>query len=173
MNFSFFGISSPSYNSNFSDRIIKQARKCKMDPSCSDTLWTSWSPWSSCSVTCGSGTQNRNRACKGSKCVGAPSQSSTCVKAPCALKSFRSLQSRTNQSENSSSSLSGRRIFGQNNQSEAEKDYQGSTDHLWSWGEWGTWAECTKSCGTGLTWRKSAHFCADSARSCCQISGWR
>ena len=138
----------------FSDRIIKQARKCKLDPSCSETLWTSWSPWSSCSVTCGSGTQNRNRACKGSKCVGAPSQSSTCVKAPCALKSFRSLQSRNNQSENNSNSLSGRRIFGQNNQSEVEKDYQGSTDHLWSWGDWGTWAECTKSCGTGLTWRK-------------------
>ena len=76
------------------------------------------------------------------------------MKAPCALKSFRSLQSRNNQSENNSNSLSGRRIFGQNNQSEVEKDYQGSTDHLWSWGDWGTWAECTKSCGTGLTWRK-------------------
>ena len=127
-----------------------------MDPSCSATIWTSWSPWSSCSVTCGSGTQTRNRACRGSKCVGESSQSSTCVKAPCGLKSFRSLQSRTNQSDGNSG-LSGGRIFGQTNQSESEdyqRDYQGSTDHLWSWGDWGTWAECTKSCGTGLTWRK-------------------
>lgn len=35
-----------------------------------------------------------------------------------------------------------------------KKDLQGAQDHLWSWGGWGEWATCTKSCGTGLTWRK-------------------
>ena len=40
------------------------------------------------------------------------------------------------------------------NMLKGKKDLQDAQDHLWSWGGWGEWATCTKSCGTGLTWRK-------------------
>ncbi|XP_069102794.1 semaphorin-5B-like [Argopecten irradians] len=46
-------------------------------------VWTTWSGWSSCDVTCGGGTQQRTRVCQKASlsdldCVGRSSQSQTC-----------------------------------------------------------------------------------------------
>ncbi|XP_053392462.1 cartilage intermediate layer protein 1-like [Mercenaria mercenaria] len=45
--------------------------------------WTTWTPWSSCDVSCGGGTQTRARTCAivdptNLDCVGKPSQNKTC-----------------------------------------------------------------------------------------------
>lgn len=52
--------------------------------------WTSWSPWSECPVTCGSGAQIRSRACinppprnNGSDCEGPDTERRNCTNKPC------------------------------------------------------------------------------------------
>ena len=116
----------------FSKKAISQARACPPSPNCEPKGWSSWSQWSQCPVTCGKSMIQRSRTCKGNSCPGVKTETSPCEKGPC--MSFRSLK------------VEGK-FPGKDNP-------QAPKDHLWSWGGWGEWAACTKSCGTGLTWRK-------------------
>jgi len=45
--------------------------------------WGRWSPWSKCSVTCGSGTKTKTRSCIGTGCVGNSVKTKTCTKRAC------------------------------------------------------------------------------------------
>ncbi|WAR08196.1 TSP1-like protein [Mya arenaria] len=52
--------------------------------------WTSWSGWTSCSVTCGTGLQKRSRSCQNpmtslinDSCSGDPTQFQTCTDKAC------------------------------------------------------------------------------------------
>ena len=45
--------------------------------------WSRWSVWSSCSVTCASGTRRRTRRCLGQSCSGFPEESIVCDAGPC------------------------------------------------------------------------------------------
>ena len=56
----------------------------------SDGIWGVWGPWSSCGVTCGSGTQSRSRACDspaqaygGADCAGSATDLLSCNQVPC------------------------------------------------------------------------------------------
>ncbi|KPP59981.1 hypothetical protein Z043_122053, partial [Scleropages formosus] len=40
--------------------------------------WSDWSPWTTCSVSCGGGEQSRTRVCRLPPCVGVARQSKTC-----------------------------------------------------------------------------------------------
>ena len=56
--------------------------------------WGSWTVWSSCSVTCGTGTQTRTRVCVrlaggGAACVGGTSQRKICNTNTCSSKLIR------------------------------------------------------------------------------------
>ena len=130
-------------DNSFRKKTISQARACAPSPNCSQSRgggWGSWSPWSACPVTCGQSMVQRTRPCRGGDhCNGAKVETSPCNKAPC--MSFRSLQVSKDKTN---------KMFPQ----KGKKDHQAAQDHLWSWGGWGEWAACTKSCGTGLTWRK-------------------
>jgi len=58
-----------------------------------DGKWGNWSEWSSCSVTCGDGTQQRNRTCVppqhgGLECQGPAEQIKSCNERPCPSKSI-------------------------------------------------------------------------------------
>ncbi|XP_043922260.1 SCO-spondin-like [Protopterus annectens] len=55
-----------------------------------DGVWTPWSPWSDCPVTCGLGNQIRTRACinppprnNGSECQGPDTEEQNCNRVPC------------------------------------------------------------------------------------------
>jgi hypothetical protein len=50
-------------------------------------LWSNWTAWSSCSVTCDIGTQNRSRVCTGgSLCIGNETDSQNCNNGNCTGK---------------------------------------------------------------------------------------
>ena len=50
-----------------------------------DNKWTTWSLWTTCSVTCGEGRRMRTRSCQGSpeQCQGDAIQEQTCVEVDC------------------------------------------------------------------------------------------
>lgn len=55
-----------------------------------DGSWTTWTAWSKCSVTCGSGTHTRNRTCvfpvgvpHGNTCVGESTEFGSCAQGNC------------------------------------------------------------------------------------------
>ena len=57
--------------------------------------YTAWSSWSSCSVTCASGTKSRKRSCTnptpvgaGATCSGASTETVSCTLNPCPSKLF-------------------------------------------------------------------------------------
>ncbi|CAB4065357.1 unnamed protein product [Lepeophtheirus salmonis] len=66
------------------------------------TVWSEWTPWSSCSSTCGGGSKKRTRVCSGMQCEGNQLETSLCNDRPC-----------------------------------------------YSWSHWGSWTVCSVSCGQG------------------------
>ena len=65
-------------------------QNCETAPCPIDGNWATWSSWTSCSVTCGAGTQSQTRTCSnpspqfdGSNCAGSDSNFQTCATSPC------------------------------------------------------------------------------------------
>ena len=131
---------------------MKQARSC---PKC-DGGWSSWSKWSICSVKCGTGVQQRSRSCRsGGNCHGLSIDKSVCNKPPCFIPSLRPGPNLGNRIINS------RPTSGKKPTSKIEEYGKVEFDKVvsrmegaWQWGPWGRWEPCSKTCGTGLTWRK-------------------
>ncbi|XP_013419113.1 coadhesin isoform X7 [Lingula anatina] len=102
--------------------------------------WSPWTPYSTCSKTCGDGSQTRTRTCpKPGKCPGAAEQTRPCNLRPCRSKSNISKE-----------------------QERVSVDYLQLSDTpvdtirnkvLASWTAWSEWTECSVTCDTGQTTR--------------------
>ena len=53
------------------------------------TVWSSWSLWSTCTVTCGEGEQQRTRNCDGSGCSGSTVERRRCQEGRCPGELFQ------------------------------------------------------------------------------------
>eukprot|EP00118_Oscarella_pearsei_P020948 m.232382 g.232382 ORF g.232382 m.232382 type:complete len:812 (+) comp40078_c0_seq33:147-2582(+) len=139
-----------------------------------DGIWSNWSPWSACSVTCGISTVNRSRSCSpprngGKGCVGNrtdvkncgnvvlcpidgqwsdwDSWGSTCSKS-CGNGA---IQTRTRSCSAPPPSNSGNPCQGDKNETKLcdKPTFPCPIDGKWS--GWGTWGSCSKSCGDGAS----------------------
>uniref|UniRef100_A0A673N7W2 Thrombospondin-1 n=1 Tax=Sinocyclocheilus rhinocerous TaxID=307959 RepID=A0A673N7W2_9TELE len=70
----------------------RQTERCEKSPCPINGGWGPWSPWDTCSVTCGGGVQNRKRLCNnpvpmydGKDCVGDAKASQICNKRACPI----------------------------------------------------------------------------------------
>uniref|UniRef100_A0A3Q3LB01 Thrombospondin-1-like n=1 Tax=Mastacembelus armatus TaxID=205130 RepID=A0A3Q3LB01_9TELE len=70
----------------------RQTKLCQESPCPIDGGWGPWSPWDTCTVTCGGGIQNRKRLCSdpvpkhgGKDCVGEATMSQVCNKQDCPI----------------------------------------------------------------------------------------
>uniref|UniRef100_A0A665U109 Thrombospondin-1-like n=1 Tax=Echeneis naucrates TaxID=173247 RepID=A0A665U109_ECHNA len=70
----------------------RQTQKCQMSPCPINGNWGPWSPWDTCSLTCGGGDQTRKRLCNdpapsygGKDCVGEPTETQKCNKKACPI----------------------------------------------------------------------------------------
>lgn len=111
-----------------------------------DGSWSHWSPWSSCSVTCGVGVITRIRLCnsptpqmEGKDCQGEGRQTERCEKSACPSKYKSSEQLKHHLK---SISENGKQtkwfVFTVNG----------------GWGPWSPWDACSTTCGGGVQSRK-------------------
>eukprot|EP00993_Chasmostoma_nieuportense_P005588 NODE_620_length_2008_cov_220.447103_g576_i0.p1 GENE.NODE_620_length_2008_cov_220.447103_g576_i0~~NODE_620_length_2008_cov_220.447103_g576_i0.p1 ORF type:complete len:643 (-),score=45.94 NODE_620_length_2008_cov_220.447103_g576_i0:79-1953(-) len=80
----------PSAGGNSCSGLSIQSQTCNVQSCAVNGGWSAWSAFSTCSVTCGSGTQTQTRSCTnpvpsggGSSCVGLSLQSQSCNVAAC------------------------------------------------------------------------------------------
>ena len=88
--------------------------------------WSDWTPWSSCSVTCGKGIKTRSRSCTnpqpsygGRQCSGSRRETIECPFVPCPTTTTTT---------------------------ESPRNF--ITRHF-LWSDWSEWSECTQPCGGG------------------------
>jgi len=85
--------------------------------------WGTWESWGRCSLSCGSGTQSRMRACD------SPAQAGTGLDCVGEDTEFQSCNTESCDSATTQAPVDG------------------------NWGSWGSWSSCSKTCDTGITKR--------------------
>ncbi|XP_062257425.1 thrombospondin-2 isoform X1 [Platichthys flesus] len=70
----------------------RETQRCTAEPCPVDGGWGPWSPWATCSATCGGGVRSRTRECNspqpqygGKKCIGEADDSDSCIKKECPI----------------------------------------------------------------------------------------
>ncbi|XP_048843123.1 thrombospondin-2 [Brienomyrus brachyistius] len=70
----------------------RETQSCQADPCPIDGGWGPWSPWATCSATCGGGLKSRSRECNsppaqhgGRGCMGEPSDNEVCNRQECPI----------------------------------------------------------------------------------------
>ncbi|XP_078600551.1 properdin-like [Branchiostoma floridae x Branchiostoma japonicum] len=127
--------------------------------------WSSWGSWSSCSASCGSGTQTRTRSiavsasCAGRACVGGTRESKSCYGGCCprnclwhnwstwsaCTTSCGNSGTRSRTRSKTAEYCGGSQCSGDGDQVEACN--RGCCPENCRWLSWGSWGACTHQCG--------------------------
>lgn len=152
-------------------KLFKECRKPWAVPETTtkDDKWSEWSDWKPCSVTCGSGTKKRSRACnnpppdlEGRPCLGAYEETSICNTDDCPVDGVWSEWSVWSQCSETCGPGTQQRTRDCNNPAPSDGGKPCNGSHLESaecnlvscpvagvWLEWTGWSNCSASCGPG------------------------
>ncbi|XP_041934877.1 thrombospondin-2 [Alosa sapidissima] len=138
-------------------------------PMDSEDGWSPWSEWTQCTVTCGTGTQQRGRSCDDSSntCSGPSIQTRKCslgkcdrrVKqdggwslwspwSSCSVTCGEGLITRIRHCNSPVPQLGGRDCEGEGRETQSCQAQPCPVDG--GWGPWSPWAACSATCGGGL-----------------------
>ncbi|XP_078578186.1 mucin-like protein [Branchiostoma floridae x Branchiostoma japonicum] len=139
-----------------------------------DGGWSDWSPWSACNVTCGAGTQTRDRTCTnpapanfGADCVGLGEETQPCDAGPCPVDGGWSdwgawtgcsvtcgvgTETRERTCNNPAPANGGAGCVGLGE--ETQQCNAGPCPVDGGWSDWGAWSACSVTCGNGTETRE-------------------
>ncbi|KAM7408879.1 hypothetical protein PAMA_002550 [Pampus argenteus] len=164
--------------------LQEQAESAKFMAQTGESGAEEWSQWSSCSVTCGQGSQVRTRTCVspyGTHCSGPLRESRVCNNtAPCpvdgqwqewsswsdcSVTCANGTQQRTRQC--SAAAHGGSECRG--HWAESRECHNPDCTANGQWNPWGPWSGCSKSCDGG--WQRRARVCQGAAVTGQQCDG--
>ncbi|XP_062621326.1 A disintegrin and metalloproteinase with thrombospondin motifs adt-1-like [Saccostrea cucullata] len=159
----------PSNGGNKCTGSAQEAKVCNLPHCPVNGGWSLWSPWSTCSATCGSILQSRSRFCNnpppsngGNKCTGSAQEAKVCNLPHCPVNGGWSLwspwstcsatcgsvlQSRLRFCDNPPPSNGGNMCTGSAQESEVCNLPHCPVDGRWS--SWEAWTSCSATCGNG------------------------
>ncbi|XP_034312530.2 SCO-spondin isoform X1 [Magallana gigas] len=146
-----------------------ELQDCNTFPCPVDGVFTAWGDWSACSLTCGNGTQSKNRSCEGpyfggKNCTGDWGQTKDCNTFPCPVDGFwlnwsnwsdcskscgRGFMYRTRVCEDPK--YGGSECVGVSNETMPCNPSSCPVDGLWN--TWQAWSDCFGTCGVGIQYR--------------------
>ncbi|KAL5016463.1 hypothetical protein ScPMuIL_006052 [Solemya velum] len=155
----------PFYDGLPCDGDFNETRTCNEHPCPVDGVWTAWTDWEDCSLTCAGGTQGRNRTCigpfhDGEECPGPDFQTQDCNTFPCpvsgvwtpwtewdtcSLTCGGGTQGRTRTCDGPYHN--GDDCVGAYNETQDCNTHHCPVDGVWF--PWTTWGECDVTCGGG------------------------
>lgn len=163
----------PYYNGKPCSGSDIQTQECNKDPCPVNGNWTAWFPWSSCSVSCGTGTQSRLRTCSNPKpdfggdyCQGDFEETAKCTTiddpscpadggwtgwsnwTSCQVTCGNGTLTRTRSCTNPAPRGTGKPCVGASLDNKT-CNTTNSCPVDGNWSSWREWFSCTKTCGVG------------------------
>ncbi|XP_076098968.1 uncharacterized protein LOC143068637 [Mytilus galloprovincialis] len=153
-------------------------KPCVLENCPVDGMWTQWSPWSACNVTCGGGLRHTQRTCTnpapkygGDKCAGEDTMFDSCSEISCPIDgtwsewSLWSTCDVTCGNGSLSRSRSCLHLDFEGEDCEGNKTDIGICENPpcpidGNWSTWLTWGECSLTCGDGGS-RQRNRTCSD------------
>ncbi|KAK3089127.1 hypothetical protein FSP39_001055 [Pinctada imbricata] len=147
----------------------KESQDCNTHPCPEDGVFMAWSEWGSCDVTCGGGSQLRNRTCHGpfhggKNCEGATEESQVCNSNYCPVDGVWQIWSSWDECSvtcGGGVSVRNRTCHGpfyggsecEGNDTETKSCSQNACPIPGDWLDWEGWSRCSKTCGGGTRYR--------------------
>ncbi|VDH96262.1 Hypothetical predicted protein [Mytilus galloprovincialis] len=138
-----------------------------------DGIWSNWNEWTACSISCGRGSQSRNRTCSdpepqygGTHCSGNKTEEQICNDDPCPINGNWTewsdwgecdvscgggIQTKYRNCSNPEPQFGGEDCFGNDTEISVCNSHYCPIDG--SWTAWSAWDECSVSCGGGIVYR--------------------
>ncbi|XP_076098251.1 SCO-spondin-like [Mytilus galloprovincialis] len=159
----------PLYGGQYCDGNSSEIQDCNVQDCPVDGQWDLWTDWSDCTLTCGSGTQMRNRTCVnpkfgGSSCIGESTEEKTCNKHHCPVDGYWLEWSEWDECSESCGDGEQTRnrtcmepLYGgkpcDGNINETKHCYIKSCAIDGFWMPWTEWSDCDLTCGGGTRFR--------------------
>ena len=169
----------PAWGGKGCGSALSEVSPCEQRPCPEHGLWSAWGAWTACSRSCGGGARSRSRTCSGRlhggiDCSGGSVGTDACNAQPCPIDGGWSTwgtwtacsktcsagtKHRSRTCTNPSPAHHGKACYGreQGGLNVEARDSMACTERPCPthgvWREWGSWSDCSTSCGPGSATR--------------------